>query len=120
MVLYKQSYRPGHDCIYYFNLQLTQHANLVFHQSSSDALVLYDNMPASALEKIATFAGDVLFDSKPLTSIKPEATLERIDFRISGQPEVPHTKDEKAEKTFLISSLTKTCLRLAKQFDVDC
>ena len=55
-------------------------------------------MPASALDKVVTSAGEVLFERKPPTSIKPEATLgERIDLRISGQPEVPYTQDEKEE-----------------------
>ena len=48
--------------------------------------------------KVVTFAGEVLFNRTPLTSIKPEATFgERIDLRISGQPEVLHTQHEKAE-----------------------
>ena len=40
MVLYKHSNRPDHDCIYY----------LVFQQFSSDAIILYANMLASALD----------------------------------------------------------------------
>ena len=40
------------------------------------------------------------------TSIKPEATLsDRIDWRISGQPEEPHTLNEKEATVFLISML---------------
>ena len=61
MVLHKHSNRADHDCIYYFNLRRAQKANLVFHPSCSDALVLCDNMPASALDKVVTFAGEVLF-----------------------------------------------------------
>ena len=75
MVLYKQSKRPDHDCIYYSNLQ------------RADAIILYDSMP-SALDMFVTFAGEVLFERKPPTSIKPEATPgERIDLRMSGQSE---------------------------------
>ena len=36
-------------CTHYFNQRLAQNANLVFHQSGSDAIVLYDKMPANAL-----------------------------------------------------------------------
>ena len=69
--------------------------------------MLRDSMPASALAKFITFAGEVLFERKPQTSVEPEATLgERIDLRISGQREIPHTEDEKA-KTLLVSSLTQ-------------
>ena len=62
-MLYKHSDRPDDDCIYYFSQRRAQNANLVFHHSSSDATVLYDNMPASALEKVDNFAGDVLFEN---------------------------------------------------------
>ena len=47
-----------------------------------------------ALDKVVTFAGEVLFDRKPPTST--EATLgERIDIRMSGQSEESNTLDEK-------------------------
>ena len=38
MVLSKQSDRPDHNCIDDFNLRRAHNANLVFHQSSSDAI----------------------------------------------------------------------------------
>ena len=88
-----------------------ENVNLVLHQRNSDAIILYDNLPANASDRVVTFAGDVLFEMKPATSIKREATPgERIDLRISGQPEGPHTQDDKAYKTFLIFSLTRQVL----------
>ena len=121
MVLYKHSNRPNHDCIYYFNLRRAQNANMVFHQSSTDAIILFENMPASVLDKVVTFAGEVLYERKSTTSIKPEAAPgERIDLRISSQPEVPHTEDEKAENAFRIFQLDEKSLRLSKHFEADC
>ena len=69
MVLYRQSYRPDHDCVYYFNLRRAQDTNFVFHQSISDAIFVCDNMPASALDKVVTFAGEVWLERNllPLT-----------------------------------------------------
>ena len=65
-------------------------------------------MLASALDKVITFACEVLFKRNRPTLTKPEATPgERIDLRISGRPKVPRTTDEKAEKAFLISGLTQ-------------
>ena len=73
-------------------------------------MILYDNMPGSALDKVVPFAGEVLFERTPI-SMKPESTLGAgTDWHMSGQPEVPHTKDEKAEKTYLISSVSKQVL----------
>ena len=82
--MYKQSYRPDHEFIYYFNLRRAQAANLVCHQSSSDAIILYDNMPADARDQVVTL------QVKSCSKGKPEATPgDRIDLRISGQPEEP-------------------------------
>ena len=65
-------------------------------------------MLTSALDKVVTFAGEVLFGRKIPTSITRETTPdERTDLRISGQPEVPCTKDKKAEQPFVISSSTR-------------
>ena len=112
MVLYKQSNRPHHDGISYFDLRRTQDANLALRQGGSHAIILHDNMPASALDKMVTFAGAVLFERKPPTSIKPEATPgDRIHFSISGQPEELHALNEKQAQIFLISSLMKQVLK---------
>ena len=101
MVLYKRSNRPDHDCMCNLSLRRAENANLVFHQRGSAAIILHDNMPESALDKVVTFAGDVLFEWKLPTSIKPEVTLgERIDLRISAKPEVPETQVEKEETHF--------------------
>ena len=99
MVYYKHSNRPDNDCMYYFNLRRAQNANLVFHQRCSDAINLVRQAHGTKLSPL-----QVTFCSKRNlpTSIKPETTLgKRIDLRISGQLEVPHTQDEKAEKHLL-------------------
>ena len=67
-------------------------------------------MPASALDKVVTCAGEVMFERNLPTASKQEATLcEQIDLCILGRPEIPNTEDGK-RKTFLISSLTKQVL----------
>ena len=78
MVPYKQIYHPDHDCIHHFILRGAQDANLVFHQRGIDAIILHDNTTASALEKVVTCAGEVLFERKTSTSTKPEATLQGL------------------------------------------
>ena len=75
-------------------------------------LFFYDNMSASALDKVVTFADEVMFERKPPTSTKPEATLcDSIDLRISGQPEELCTLNVRQAKVFLISSLMKQVLK---------
>ena len=79
--------------------------------SSNDAWILHDNMPASALEKVVTFEGEVVFERKHPTSIKREATSgERIDLSTSGQLEVLETPNEGEEQHLLLSSLSKQVL----------
>ena len=84
MVLYKQSYRPDHVCISYFNLRRAQDAHLVFHQSSTYSIILNDNMRASALDIVVTFAGEILFERKPPTLTKSEDVL-KIEDRVHCQ-----------------------------------
>ena len=54
------------------------------------------------MDKVVTFAGEVLFERKLTTITEPEATPgDRIDLRTSGQRELPHTLTEKQAKVFL-------------------
>ena len=69
-------------------------------------------MLASALDKVATLHGEVLFERESPTFTKLEATLgDRIDLRISGQHEEPFSLNEEEATVFLISSLMKQALR---------
>ena len=112
MVLYKHSNRPDHDCINYFFLRFSQNANLVFHQKKkSEAIILNDYIPASPLDNFVTFASEVLFDREFQIAIMSEVYFyKRIHLRIPGRPEISNTEDEKAEASFLISSLTQKVL----------
>ena len=47
-----------------FFLRPAQDANFVLHKSCSDSMILYDNLLASALDKVVTFAVEVLFERK--------------------------------------------------------
>ena len=74
--------------------------------------MLYDNMPGSALDKVVTSAGDVLFERKTLTLSKLEASPgDRSGLRISGQPEEPHLLNGRRAEAFLISRLMKQVLK---------
>ena len=99
-VLYKQSNRPDQDCTSYFNLRRAQSAEMVFHQSSNDAFIFVRQYAGKRVGQ--------MFERNPPTSIEPEATPdERIDLRMSSQPDVPHTEDVKGEKSRHIPCLTK-------------
>ena len=118
MVLYKHRNRPDHDCIYYFNLRRAQKANLVFHQSCSDAIVLCDNASKRTGQGCHFCRRNFCSKGNPrLQSSQRRLTLrEQIDLRIPGRPEMPRTADEKADKHFLFPSLTKTSHKFSCHF----
>ena len=69
---------------------------LIFHQRRSDAIILYDNMQASAIYKVVTFAGEVFFERKTPNVTKPEAIAgDRCDLRKSGHLEESYLLNEK-------------------------
>ena len=58
----------------------------------------------------------VLFERNLPTLTKPEATLgDRIDLRISGQPEEPHPLNDREANVFLISRLMKQVFESPKK-----
>ena len=79
-----------------------------------DAIIVYDNMLASALDKVVTFAGEVLFERTPTlpTLTKLESTPgDRIGLHISGQPEETYTLNENEANVSLTSSLMQQVLK---------
>ena len=93
---------PDHYCICEFNLRRAPDANFVFHHSHSGAIILYDNMLTSALDKVVTFAGEVVFERKPPTLTKTEATLDdRLDLLKSGHSKEPYLLYERERQTSL-------------------
>ena len=102
----------AHNMIVFITSMCDKLKTQVFHQGSSEAIILYDHMPVSALNKVVTFAGKVLFERHSPTSIKPDAApRDRIDLRTSGQPEERETLNEKEAELFLISSVMQQVLK---------
>ena len=92
-----------------FNLLRGQCANSVFHPCSS---YFNHNMPANALDHGVTVACEVLFERKLPTLRMLEATPgDRIDLRISSQPEERQLLNDRDAKAFLISSSMKQVLK---------
>ena len=84
---------------------------MVFHQRSNDAIMCTATCQQAHWTSFVNLAGEVLFEKKPPTSIKPEATPgKRTELRTSCQQDVPHTQDEKAETSLLTASLTRQVL----------
>ena len=84
----------------YFNLRRAQDPNLVFHQKCRDAVILFDKTLASALDKVDTFAGEVLSEKKtPDFKFSRRRTLgERIDLaHVIPAWRTSHTEGERSK-----------------------
>ena len=97
--------RPDHDCIDHFNLRRAQNANLNVHQSGSDVTFLNDNILATALDKVVTFAGEVLFERKSDFNQAGGDSGERTDLSTRS---TTYTRRERANISYLILDKSKS------------
>ena len=88
-----------------------------FQQRGSDAIILYDNIAGKRIGQGGHFfSGEVWFERKsPIWTKLEVSPCNRIDLRISGQPEEPYQLNERQTKVLLIPSLTKQVLKCPNQ-----
>ena len=84
-----------------------------FINEEGTRLILHDNMPASALDKVVTFASQVLFrkETRRLQSSRSRLLVTEFALRISGQLEELCTLNKNEAQVFLISNLMKQVLK---------
>ena len=74
--------------------------------------ILYDEVRTSAVDKVVTVAGEVLFERKPPTSSKPEANELTFAYQVN-QKYLVHRKTSYFQ-------LDETRLEFSRQIDDDC
>ena len=112
MVLYRQSSRPDHDCIYYFIYDELK--KQIWYSIQVSVTLLFCTTTCWQAHWTSWSLLQVMFRSRgPLPTVTQlEATLgDRIDLRISGQPEEPYPLNERQAKVFFIFSLMKQVLK---------
>ena len=58
---YKQTWKRHQDTVYWVDIQLSQRKGLKFHQTRSNAIILYDTFPAYCISKV-----ELLYNLKKL------------------------------------------------------
>ena len=98
--MYKHIYRLDQDCIHDFNLETAENENSTFFQNVSDAIIIYDNMPACSLDKVVTVDYQILFERNHVAEKASGRKLlaEQIDLRIKVQPEETLSDDQSVEE----------------------
>ena len=112
MVLYRQSSRPDHDCIYYFIYDELK--KQIWYSIQVSVTLLFCTTTCWQAHWTSWSLLQVMFRLRgPFPTVtQPEATLgDRIDLRISGQPEEPYPLNERQAKVFFIFSLMKQVLK---------
>ena len=72
---YKNTWRPFQNTVFWCNLMLPQQRGLQFHQARSDAVILYDTLPAEFIEKaICVKIRDQLYQRESVV-LRPRAVL---------------------------------------------
>ena len=72
----KNTWKPHQNAVYLCNLKLAQGKGLLFYQTKSHAIVLYDTLPAVCIEKVVCMkAKDDLFQKVRLTPRVPQVVL---------------------------------------------
>ena len=119
MVLYKHINRPYH--VFEKNLPRAQDASLVFHQSCIDANILFDNIPASAMDNVVNFVGEVLFKRETPTLTEPggDSTRQNLLARISCHPEEHYILNRETSKRLSHCHVDEASLEVSKQIDDD-
>ena len=104
----------AHDCIYYFFLRRAQDANWVFHQSGSDAVILYDTILARALDKVVTLSGEVLSERNHPPDIKTSwrrlLATEKTCVHVKSTRSTTYTRREGGKTVLFFFPLDETSL----------
>ena len=64
LVWYKQKWKRHQDTVYWVDIQLAQRKGLKFYQTRSNAIILYDTLPACCIPKaIMMGTGEIIYES---------------------------------------------------------
>ena len=76
IVPYKNTWKPHQNTVFRCNLKLAQEKGLLFHQTRSHAIVLYDTPPVVCIEKVVCMkTKDELYKKVRFTPRVPRVVL---------------------------------------------
>ena len=74
---YKQKWTVHQDTVYWVDIQLAQRKGLKFCQTRSNAVVLYDTLPACCISKVIVMKSEKIIYQKVYVSPRPPPTVKK-------------------------------------------
>ena len=68
---YKQKWKRHEDTVYWVDIQLAQRKGLKFYQTRSNAIILYDTLPAYCISKVVVMKSEEIIYQKVYVSPRP-------------------------------------------------
>ena len=72
---YKQKWKVHQDTVYWVDMQLAQRKGLKFYRTRSNAVILYDTLPASYISKAIVMKSEEIIYEKVYVSPRPPPTI---------------------------------------------
>ena len=76
---YKQQWKRNQDTVYWVDLQLAQRKGLKFDQTRSNAIILYDTLPAYCISKAIVMKSEEIIHQKVFVSPRPPPKISYKD-----------------------------------------
>ena len=72
---YKQKWKVNQDTVYWVDIQAAQQKGLKFYQTRSNAVILYDTLPACCISKASVMKSEEIKNQKVYVSPRPSPTI---------------------------------------------
>ena len=76
---YKQKWKVHQDTVYWVDFQLAQRKGLKFHQTRSNAVILYDTLPDCCISKVVVMKSEEIIYQNVYVSPRPPPTISYKD-----------------------------------------
>ena len=76
---YKQKWKRQQDTVYWVDIQLAQRTGLKFYQTRSNAIILYDTLPAWCVSKVVAMKSEEIKYQKVYVSSRPPPKISYKD-----------------------------------------
>ena len=104
---YKQKRKRRQDTVYWVDIQLAQRKGLKFYQTRSNAIILYDTLPAFCIPKVVVMESGEIICEKVYMSPRPPP---KISFKDNWMKELDSEVDGGSEDSQQIQPKSKTQL----------
>ena len=86
---HKQKRKVHQDMVYWVNIQLAQRKGLKFYQTRSNAVILYDTLPAYCIPKVVVMeSGEIIYQKENVSPRQPPTISYKDNWMNELDPEV--------------------------------